>query len=266
MIQLTCKAVNLDPASRSCPARARKGAPRARRGVLSCARARNGLYRAPRARNGSFAARADGPGPGELEGAVQRAHRALDVLARDHARDLDRRGRDHVDVDALLGEHREHARGDAGVRAHAGADDRDLAHLLVRGELRVRLARQRLQRRAPGASGTPVSVSRASAVEWVTAVIRGCSMVSLSASTTVPGASSKDERQWMRTPWLRAYSTERSCSTPAPDAAISSISSKDTIGSLRASGTIRGSALKTPATSVEISQTSAPTAAATATA
>ena len=34
----------------------------------------------------------------------------------------------------------------------------------------------------------------------------------------------------MRTPWLRAYSTERSCSTPAPEAAISSISSKETTG------------------------------------
>ena len=54
----------------------------------------------------------------------------------------------------------------------------------------------------------------------------------------------------MRTPWLRAYSTERSCSTLAPEAAISSISSKETTGSLRASGTMRGSALNTPATSV----------------
>ena len=64
------------------------------------------------------------------------------------------------------------------------------------------------------------------------------------------GSSSKLERQWMRTPWLRAYSTERSCSTPAPEADISSISSKDTTGSLRASGTMRGSAVKTPETSV----------------
>ena len=54
----------------------------------------------------------------------------------------------------------------------------------------------------------------------------------------------------MRTPCVRAYSTERSCSTPAPEADISSISSKETIGSLRASGTMRGSAEKTPATSV----------------
>ena len=102
----------------------------------------------------------------------------------------------------------------------------------------------------PGLSGTPSSVTRASSVEWVTAVISGRSMVSSSPTTKVPGSSVKEERQWMRTPWLRAYSTERSCSTPAPDAAISSISSKETTGSLRASGTIRGSALKTPATSV----------------
>jgi hypothetical protein len=49
---------------------------------------------------------------------------------------------------------------------------------------------------------------------------------------------------------LRAYSTDRSCRTPAPEADISSISSKDSTGSLRAPGTMRGSALKTPATSV----------------
>ena len=52
--------------------------------------------------------------------------------AVDHAGDLDRRGGDHLDVHALLGEHREHLRRDARVRAHAGADDRDLAHLLMR--------------------------------------------------------------------------------------------------------------------------------------
>ena len=102
----------------------------------------------------------------------------------------------------------------------------------------------------PGLSGTPSSVTRASSVEWVTAVISGRSMVSSSPTTKVPGSSLNEERQWMRTPWLRAYSTERSCSTRAPEAAISSISSNETTGSLRASGTIRGSALNTPATSV----------------
>ena len=54
----------------------------------------------------------------------------------------------------------------------------------------------------------------------------------------------------MLTPWLRPYSTARSCSTPAPDEDISSISSNETWASLRAPGTIRGSALKTPSTSV----------------
>ena len=102
----------------------------------------------------------------------------------------------------------------------------------------------------PGWSGTPSSVTRASSRECVTAVISGRSIVSSSPTTKVPGSSVNEERQWMRTPWLRAYSTERSCSTPAPEADISSISSKETTGSLRASGTIRGSALNTPATSV----------------
>ena len=102
----------------------------------------------------------------------------------------------------------------------------------------------------PGSSGRPLRVTRASSVEWVTAVTSGRSMVSSSVRTQVPGRSSKLDRQWMRTPWLRAYSTERSWSTRAPEADISSISSKETWSSLRASGTIRGSALNTPATSV----------------
>ena len=80
-------------------------------------------------------------------------------------------------------------------------------------------------------------------VEWVTAVMSGCSMVSSSPRTTVPARSWNADRQWIFTPWLRAYSTERSCSTPAPEAAISSISSNETTGSLRAWATSRGSAL-----------------------
>jgi hypothetical protein len=42
---------------------------------------------------------------------VQRPHRELGVLGRDHARDLDLRGGDAVDVDALLAEDLEHPRG-----------------------------------------------------------------------------------------------------------------------------------------------------------
>src|SRR5215212_6842979 len=52
----------------------------------------------------------------------------------------------------------------------------------------------------PGSSGTPVRVTRASSVEWVTAVTSGRSMVSCSETTRVPGASSAELRQWMRTP------------------------------------------------------------------
>src|SRR5918999_695439 len=118
----------------------------------------------------------------------------------------------------------------------------------------------------PGRSGRPMRVMRASEVECVTAVTIGRSIVNSSSWTTVPGAPSKLDRQWIVTPWFLAYSTERSCRTPAPEAAISSISSKVRTGSLRASGTIRGSALNTPATSVKISHTSAPSAAASATA
>ena len=102
----------------------------------------------------------------------------------------------------------------------------------------------------PGRSGSCVSVTRASPVEWVIAVISGRSIVSSSPNTKVPGVSSKLDRQWMRTRWLRAYSTDLSCSTRAPEADISSISSKETAGSFLALGTIRGSAEYTPATSV----------------
>src|SRR5581483_10580118 len=71
---------------------------------------------------------------------------------------------------------------------------------------------------------------------------------------------------WSRTSWLRANSTERSWSTFAPLADSSSISSYVTAASLRAFGTRRGSAVKTPSTSVYISHAVAPSAAASATA
>ena len=80
---------------------------------------------------------------------VQRLHRVGDAVAADHARDLDRRGRDHLDVDPLAGEHREHLRGDARVRLHPRADDRDLAHLgLVVDPADPELADDRLERLA----------------------------------------------------------------------------------------------------------------------
>src|SRR5664280_1787856 len=62
----------------------------------------------------------------ELEHLVQLAHGLVDVLLGDDARDLDRRRADHVEVDAQVSERLEHLRGDARVRAHAGADEADL--------------------------------------------------------------------------------------------------------------------------------------------
>ena len=70
----------------------------------------------------------------ELERRVQRPHRALDVVLGDHARDPDRRRADHLDVDALGRERLEHLGGDAGMRLHARADERDAADVLVGAE------------------------------------------------------------------------------------------------------------------------------------
>ena len=90
----------------------------------------------------------------------------------------------------------------------------------------------------------------ASESSWATPEMIACSIRSSSSVIHVPVSSVNEERTWTFTPWLRAYSTERSCSTLAPLAASSSISSYETAWSLRASGTIRGSAVNTPATSV----------------
>ncbi len=71
-----------------------------------------------------------------------------------------------------------------------------------------------------------------------------------SALTNVPSLPLKDERTWMGTPYRRPYSTQRSARTFAPLAAISSISSYVMRSILRADGTMRGSAVNTPSTSV----------------
>ena len=56
-------------------------------------------------------------------------------------------------------------------------------------------------------------------------IIAFSSMRSSSSITQVPAAGLKLDRTCSLTPWLRANSTDRSCRTLAPDAAISSISS-----------------------------------------
>ena len=102
----------------------------------------------------------------------------------------------------------------------------------------------------PGWSGTPWIVASASEVSCAIPEMIACSSSSSSLTTHVPSSSWNEERTWMRTPWFRAYSTERSTSTRAPQAARSSISSYETAASFRAPGTMRGSAVKTPSTSV----------------
>jgi hypothetical protein len=82
-----------------------------------------------------------------------------------------------------------------------------------------------------------------------------CSIVSPSgkvegSTTQVPGRVLNDDRTCTFTPNRRAYSTQRRCSTFAPDAAISSISSVEMRSMRRAVGTMRGSAVNTPSTSV----------------
>jgi hypothetical protein len=94
-------------------------------------------------------------------------------------------------------------------------------------------------------------VTFASVVSCVTPeIIAFSSICSSSRRIQVPSASENVERTCRVTPWLRANSTERSCSTRAPEAAISSISSYESTSSLRAAGTMRGSAVNTPSTSV----------------
>ncbi len=63
-------------------------------------------------------------------------------LRVDHHRDLDLRGRDHLDVDAVVGERAEHLGRDAGVAAHAEPDDRHL------GDVRRPCGRPRRRSRA----------------------------------------------------------------------------------------------------------------------
>ena len=76
----------------------------------------------------------------------------------------------------------------------------------------------------PGRSGIPASVKTTSDSEYVTAETIGCSIPSTSC-TQVPSSSENVDARGCAPRGLRASWTERSISTLAPDAAISSISS-----------------------------------------
>ena len=112
---------------------------------------------------------------------------------------------------------------------------------------------------SPGLSGTPTTVILASFTSAATPEMIGCSMALPSAiaasmasgdMTIVPVRCENDDRTWIGRLNRRAYSTQRRCSTLAPTAASSSISSYVMYGTWRAAGTTRGSALNTPSTSV----------------
>ena len=95
----------------------------------------------------------DGLGSLELERVVQRAQGGLEVVLGDHAGDPDLGGRDHLDVDAGVGERPEHPRGVARRVVQPGADDRHLGDRRVGRQLAgAELADERLERllgRAP---------------------------------------------------------------------------------------------------------------------
>jgi hypothetical protein len=89
-----------------------------------------------------------------------------------------------------------------------------------------RSAMPRMTRAAmPGLSGTRTRVTLASEVSWGTPETMAFSMRSSSSRTQVPCSLVKLERTCRTTFVRRAYSTHRSISTLAPQAAISSISS-----------------------------------------
>ena len=74
-------------------------------------------------------------------------------------------------------------------------------------------ARARKSRAAtPGRSGTPLTVTLASEVSWVTAVTTASSMSASSSTTQVPGSQVKLLRTCSGTLWLRANSTARGTS------------------------------------------------------
>ena len=121
----------------------------------------------------------------------------------------------------------------------------------IMSTLTSRSASSRNSRAAmPGWSGTPLTVTLASEVSCTTADTMACSMDGSSSCTQVPGSQVNAERTCSRTPHVRANSTERMAGFGQPLAVISSISSKLMDEIRWASGTIRGSAVNTPDTSV----------------
>ena len=126
-------------------------------------------------------------------------------------------------------------------------------------------SRLKILKDIPGTSGTSLTVRTATSVSFATPLMSIPSTL-VSSLTTVPGTGLMLEMTSSSTLYFLANSTLRLFSTWAPREASSSISSKVISFSLVALGILRGSAVKTPSTSVKIWQRSACRAAASATA
>ena len=118
----------------------------------------------------------------------------------------------------------------------------------------------------PGTSGTPTRVTTATSSSFATPLINIPSIAFVASFTSVPGTGFRLDSTSSSTLYFFASSTLRLFRTCAPKLASSSISSKVISSSLRALGSLRGSAVYTPSTSVKIWQRSACRAAAMATA
>ena len=257
-------------------------------------------------RYGSCAARSRTgarPRPGRRRARTPRAARARRgrrASPRHDARDLDRRGGDHLDVDAL----RRRASlktlaATPGMRLHSGADDRHLAHLGVarrsrrcRARATIGSSAARAVRRSVArdgerhvAPGAPSDIGLVLDDHVDVDVRLGERREDAAGDARVVGhAEQRDARLVVRvrdggdqgafhrllfsdhegTGRLRRTRTgsgcaRRGCARTRPSAAAARRRPTPTSrasprrrrpGSLRASGTIRGSALKTPATSV----------------
>ena len=117
----------------------------------------------------------------------------------------------------------------------------------------------------PGVSSTSIREILAVSLSRVTPLTNIFSTL-LTSLTIVPLALCRLESTISLTLYFFAISTERLFKTFAPRLASSSISSYEISSSFAAVFTILGSVVYTPSTSVYISQTSAPSAAARATA
>ncbi len=112
---------------------------------------------------------------------------------------------------------------------------------------------RKMRAASPGLSGTPTTVTFASEVSCATPEMIACSIgwsPCGSLLTHVPFSPENEERTWIGMLYRRAYSTQRCSSTLDPELASSSMSSKEIQSIFRAFFTTRGSAVKTPSTSV----------------